>query len=151
MTANLVASVFVAACLLISQLELSAFAEDPDPGLRIALVEPEAEANVVFGLPERGLKARTDVQGQASFGSIRVTQIPGPYNATVVASVARATAAATIPQSNPTTAKSSKRSGRLKWILIGAAAAGAVVAVILLKKEKDPVVTVGAPTVGNPQ
>jgi hypothetical protein len=184
MTARFMTSVFVAACLLISQLEMTAFAEEPGNGLRIAVVErhsdfaadrksseivvqvfnegaPEAGAKVVFSLPDSGpggkfsngkrrLTVQTDSQGQASSGSIRTNQIPGPYNVAVVASVASATAEAAIPQSNPAGAAPKKGGGK-KWLWIVAAAAGAVVAILVVKRKKDPVVTVGAPTVGNPQ
>ena len=42
---------------------------------------------------------------------------------------------------------------RFKWLLIGAAAVGATVGVILIKNrnKQEPVVTIGGPTVGNPQ
>ena len=178
MPAKLATSVFVAACLMVSQLELRAFAEDPGSGLRIALVErksdvpeivvqvlhegmPEAGANVVFSMPDSGpggkfsngkrrVTVQTNAEGQASSGSIRMNNIPGPYDVAVVASAASARTEATIPQSNPTSTQTKKGRG-LKWLLIGAAAAGAVVVVILLKRKKDPVVTVGVPTVGNPQ
>ena len=41
---------------------------------------------------------------------------------------------------------------RLKWLLVGVAIVGGVAAAILLTKKKpEPVVTVGGPTVGNPQ
>jgi hypothetical protein len=56
---------------------------------------------------------------------------------------------ATAPAQDPAPRK--KRS-KLKWILIGAAAAGAVVAAVLVTRQKsEPVVTVGGPSVGNPQ
>jgi hypothetical protein len=55
------------------------------------------------------------------------------------------------PDQDQTKARPKRR--RLKWLLIGAAAVGGVVAAILLsnKKKAEPVVTIGGPTVGNPQ
>ena|SRR5436190_3419009 len=55
------------------------------------------------------------------------------------------------PAKSPAKPRSGHR--RFKWLLIGAAAVGAAVAVILIKNRNkpEPVVTIGGPTVGSPQ
>jgi hypothetical protein len=61
------------------------------------------------------------------------------------------------PETAPKTGQSQTkpRSGhrRLKWLLVGAAVVGGVAAAILIKNKKgpEPVVTIGGPTLGNPQ
>jgi len=172
---RLATSVCVAACLAVTQLQLSAFAEE---ALKIAVVEhyqdeiivevssgniPATGADVVFSLPDsaqaghfsngaRRLTVRADAQGRAKSGSIQMNKDGGADSITVMASLRGMTGTAVVQQSTTEAAKAKPRKRRLKWILIGAGAVGAAAAVILLKGgSKEPVVTIGAPTVGSPQ
>src|SRR5436190_1352147 len=57
-----------------------------------------------------------------------------------------------VPQSSQNQTQPQSGHRRLKWLLTAVAAVGGVVTVILLTKKKaEPVITVGGPTVGNPQ
>ena len=92
--------------------------------------------------------------------SLTITQLEPPLFAQGVESNAKASvtenqstppADAAAQKPTPPVVKKNKR--RLRWLLIGAAAVGAVGATLLLKSRKtaEPVVTVGGPTVGNPR
>jgi hypothetical protein len=172
--------ILVAVCLAVTQLEVSAFAESSKT-LSIALAErdrqeivvqvlngdaPAAGVDVMFSLPSNGpggqftngarrMSVRTDAKGRARSASIRPNAISGEYQVAVIASLAGATSAqVAVPQANPPAqTPEPPRSRNLKWVLLGVAAAGAIVAAIVLMRDEDPepVVTVGAPTVGSPQ
>jgi hypothetical protein len=106
-TANLklATTMLVAFCLVITQLEVGAFAQSTQSNPPIAATESQAADP-----PQVALESN---QGQKK------------------------------PQSG-------RR--RLKWLLVGVAVVGGIAAAVLLTKKKaEPVVTVGGPTVGNPQ
>ena len=85
-----------------------------------------------------------------------MTQIEPAALAQTPPSSPPASAPATANPAPQEPAKPKSRFRRLissKWILVGAAAVGGAAAVILIKnrKPKEPVVTVGVPTIGIPQ
>jgi|SRR4030095_7818249 hypothetical protein len=122
-TRPLAASVILVVSLSVSQVELTALARNPDDGVRTA---PE-------NAPARGaLKVPTLVPPPKA-----------PQSATTVW-----TKQAAVPQDQPP----KKKSGALKWILIGAGA-GTAAAIIATRSSQNPtpVITVGAPVVVQPQ
>ena len=114
--------VLVTVCLTITQLELTAFAE----GNGEATPKGQEIANGV-------------VPTASTSFELAAVQTPAPTTQT------------TPSQSQPASPAPSRHTWR--WILIGTAATAAVIGTIILlhNPKAEPVITVGAPTIGNPQ
>jgi hypothetical protein len=130
---------------------------------------PVENAEVIFQLPMGGPSGvfsgwvrtqtlRTDASGVASVSNYTPNEIEGQFNIKVTASQGNNRGSAVIPQSNVKIVQ--KKSHKTRWIIIGAIAAGAVVAIALAATGDDdkpstttnPVwITPGAISVGGPR
>jgi len=131
----------------------------PVSGAEVSFVAPDSGPGILFPDNANRLTVQTDSRGRADTGWTRSIG-DGPFLVTIVASYqgqsASTSAQAENPPSASSTTKDKKKSGKLKWILI-AAAAGAVGVVLATKKSgsdsenSNPSITLGSPTVGAPQ
>ena len=131
----------------------------PVGGAEVSFVAPDSGPGILFPDNANRLTVQTDSRGRADTGWTRSIG-DGPFLVTIVASYqgqsASTSAQAENPPSTSSTTKDKKKSGKLKWILI-AAAAGAVGVVLATKKSgsdtenSNPSITLGSPTVGGPQ
>jgi hypothetical protein len=120
---RLAASVILVVSLSVSQLELTALARNPDDGVRTA---PESAP---------------------ASGALKVPTVVPPLRPPASTTAAWPKQAAAPQDQTP-----KKKHGVLKWILIGAGA-GAAAGIIASRRSQNPtpVITVGAPVVGQPQ
>lgn len=133
----------------------------PVAGAEVTFIAPESGAGVLFAGNTNRLTIRTDSAGRADARSTRSIG-DGPFLVAIAANyqgqttTTSAPAVNQTPGSTPSTQK--KKSGMLKWILIGAGAGAAVGILLATKNGSDsdsptsepPTITVGPPTVGAP-
>ena len=132
----------------------------PVGGAEVSFDAPDSGPGILFPNNANRLTVKTDSRGRADTGWTRSIG-DGPFLVTIVASYqgqsASTSAQAENPPSTPSATKDKKKSSKLKWILI-AAAAGVVGVVLATKKsgsdspeDSNPSITLGSPTVGGPQ
>jgi hypothetical protein len=129
----------------------------PVKGADVTFIAPDLGPGAVFFKGGRRLTVKTDARGRATSGLMRPDGGEGPFSVAIAAAFQDQTATATAQQTNKPepAAKTLHKSGKLKWILIiGAAAAVAVIVLATMEfkgSPPSPQVTLGPPTVGQPQ
>lgn len=146
-------------------VEVRSDLKTPVEGADVSFIAPDSGPGILFANNAVRRTVKTDSHGRADTGWARSIG-DGLFLVTIVASYQGESASTSTQAGNqgpvPSTNGAPKKSGKLKWILIAAAAAG-VVGVVLATKKSDsesssgsmgnsgPTITLGPPTVGAPQ
>ena len=127
-------ALFAVLCFAVTQLEMSAFGKSADDSVSNEQRAPESSVEQTSPVGQAGTRAELIAR------AIPQSQVPA-------VGVRRNMSPTAPPQE-------AKKRGSLKWILIAAAAGAGVATVIIVKgspSEESPMITVGRPTVGEPQ
>jgi len=143
-------------------VEIQSDFKTPIEGADVSFSAQDSGPGILFANNTIQRTVKTDSRGRADTGWARSIG-DGPFLVTIVASYQGQSASTSTQAENQPPAPSTngnKKSGKLKWILI-AAAAGVVGVVLATKKSgsgdsnsagsSNPSITIGPPTVGGPQ